>query len=46
MQTGGMMPCNDVKQTFVAETKEGGRIFNGYVPHWATCPDAKRFKKG
>ena len=40
---GKAMPCDLNKMTIVTES---GETVTGYIPHWATCPAAKSFKKG
>ena len=42
MQSGKKMPCNSEKTTIVTED---GKTITGYIPHWATCPNAQNFKK-
>lgn len=39
---GKSMPCNSDKVTIVTED---GKTATGYIPHWATCPAAQKFKK-
>ncbi len=39
---GKNMPCNAEKATIVTEA---GEVVAGYIPHWATCPQYKTFKK-
>lgn len=46
---GKMMPLDpDPEKRFVldhnAPDRVGG-IYDTYMPHWATCPQAERFKK-
>lgn len=36
------MPCDEKKQTIITES---GETVTGYIPHWATCPKYKNFKK-
>lgn len=43
MASGKAMPCDTKKVTIVTED---GNTFSGYIPHWATCPKYKDFKKG
>ena len=31
---------------FIESEVETGFVINVYMPHWATCPKAKDFKKG
>lgn len=42
MESGKTMPCDANKVTIVTES---GKTVKGYIPHWATCPAAKRFKQ-
>ena len=39
---GTNMPCNAEKTTVVTES---GETVIGHIPHWATCPAVKTFKK-
>lgn len=39
---GKSMPCNPEKTTVVTER---GETICGHIPHWATCPAYKKFKK-
>ena len=40
------MPCDVKAQKFVHVRPDNRyEVLTGYVPHWATCTDAKRFKK-
>lgn len=41
-KAGKQMPCNNEKTTIVTEQ---GETVTGHVPHWATCPAFKKFKK-
>ena len=41
-KTSKAMPCDPKRVTVVTEQ---GEVLNGYVPHWATCPEADRFRK-
>jgi hypothetical protein len=38
---GNPMPCDPAEQTFVTND---GQTLKGRVPHWATCPDSKKWK--
>lgn len=38
---GKQMPCNAEKTTIFLEN---GTTSIGYIPHWATCPEYKKFK--
>ncbi|MBT8453900.1 MAG: hypothetical protein KJO40_18205 [Deltaproteobacteria bacterium] len=40
---GNPMPCNQEQQTFVTPD---GQTLRGHVPHWATCPHSKQWKRG
>lgn len=40
-KAGKQMPCNVEKITIVTEQ---GETITGYMPHWATCPEYKKFK--
>lgn len=40
---GKYMPCDPEKVTIV--TMNTGRVIQGYIPHWATCPNAANHKK-
>lgn len=42
MQTGKAMPVDAEPIKVIIEE---GRMISAYVPHWATCPKAKEFKK-
>jgi len=42
-KAGKSMPVDPAGVTIV--TKEGETV-RGYIPHWATCPKAKLFKRG
>ena len=42
MQTGKAMP---VDADPIKVVTSDGRMITAYVPHWATCPKAKEFKK-
>jgi len=45
-RTGAKMPI-DVKPVQMIQVKEDiGEMIPVYIPHWATCPKAKNFKKG
>lgn len=39
---GKQMPCNAEKTTIITD---GGQTITGHIPHWATCPKYKDFKK-
>lgn len=39
---GNNMPCNVEKTTIITKERE---IVVGHIPHWATCPQFKQFKK-
>ena len=39
---GKAMPCNPEKVTIITEK---GETISGYIPHWATCPQYKKFKE-
>ena len=39
---GKNMPCNAEKTTIITEK---GETITGHIPHWATCPKYKNFKK-
>jgi hypothetical protein len=41
-KAGKMMPCDP--EEIVVCTFEG-EVVKGHIPHWATCPQAERFKK-
>lgn len=41
-KNGKQMPVDDKLITIITEQ---GRIFRGYVPHFATCPYVKDFRK-
>ena len=46
MATGKKMPL-DAKPLQMVQVKEGiGQVIPVYMPHWATCQNAKDFKKG
>jgi len=51
MRTGGMMPIDPKPLKVVVVRRElhsdepPGSLITAYTPHWATCPDAKSFKK-
>ncbi|MBR2507221.1 MAG: hypothetical protein IKB70_10075 [Bacilli bacterium] len=36
------MPC-DIKETTVITID--GRVVEGYIPHWITCPKANEFRR-
>lgn len=44
MHTGMFIPCDPDKKVFVEETKAGGQVHKGFIPHWANCPIAKKQK--
>ncbi|KKL57067.1 hypothetical protein LCGC14_2239150 [marine sediment metagenome] len=45
MPTGKKMPL-DYKPLIMVQVTEGiGEMIKVYMPHWATCPKAKDFKK-
>jgi len=45
MATGARMPL-DAKPVKMIQVKEGiGAVIDVYTTHWATCPEATRFKK-
>lgn len=41
-KNGKSMPCDANKVTIITEN---GETVTGYVPHWATCPKYKQFKR-
>jgi hypothetical protein len=41
MVSGKSMICDPKQLTIITE---GGQMRKGYVPHWATCPQAGTFK--
>lgn len=41
-KSGKIMPCNAEKITII---QESGDMTSGHLPHWATCPNYKDFKK-
>ena len=47
MKTGGAMPIDVKPQKYIQIDERGvGRVVEGYVSHFATCPDADRHRKG
>ena len=34
------------KRFVIVKMDNPGKIVDTYMPHWATCPDYKKFKKG
>ena len=43
---GRKMPVDPERKTYVRITTIGAAVETGYVPHWGTCPEADKFKKG
>lgn len=39
---GRLMPCNQKKVTVITVT---GDVVSGWEAHWATCPQADKFRK-
>lgn len=39
---GKQMPCDAEKTTVITDD---GKTITGHIPHWATCPVYKTFKK-
>lgn len=45
MMSGKKMPL-DIKPMKMVQVKEDlGQVIDVYMPHWATCPGAEKFKK-
>lgn len=45
MPTGKKMPL-DAKPFKMVIVKQGiGEIVDAYIPHWATCPGAEKFRR-
>ena len=46
MTTHGNMPIDpDSKEKRICILNHIGHVLDTYTPHWATCPNAKDFKK-
>ena len=46
MESGAKMICNPKELSFVVLGQfDKGKTYRGYEPHWATCPDAKEWRK-
>jgi hypothetical protein len=46
MKTGGAMPLDIIPKKFIQVDERGiGRVVEGYISHFVTCPDADRHRK-
>ena len=44
MSSGRLMPCDADSETTTISVATGETL-RGFIPHWATCPDADKFRK-
>ena len=45
MSSGRNMPVDDEPIKVIVHDTHGGRVVDGFIPHWVTCTEPEKYRK-